>query len=119
MVRGGSRHCASEALGRKAAKASAKRSFRIIAGVGNTFFQINQFMTAHHSGPGPDLSRVGVEGSLVTAWSQLCVKLLPPAVVKAILDGRQPEGMMLPEIVEQIATSWAAQCMELGIPKSH
>jgi hypothetical protein len=90
-----------------------------MVGAGNNFFQINQSMTAHHSGPGPDLSRLGVKFSHVTAWPQLCAKLVPPAMVEAIRAGRQPEGMMLPEIVEQIATSWAAQCMELGIPKSH
>jgi hypothetical protein len=32
MVRGGSRHCASKALGSKATKAKARRSFRIITG---------------------------------------------------------------------------------------
>jgi len=49
----------------------------------------------------------------------LRLTLLAPEAVEAILDGRQPEGITLPGVVEQIATSWAAQQMELGIPKSH
>jgi hypothetical protein len=32
MVRGGSRHCASDALGNKATKAKPRRSLRIITG---------------------------------------------------------------------------------------
>jgi hypothetical protein len=64
-----------------------------MVGAGNTFFQINQTMTAHQSRAGPDLSRVGVKGSQVTAWPQLCAKLVPPAMLEAILAGRQPEGV--------------------------
>jgi hypothetical protein len=105
-VRGGSRHCASEALGRKAIKARTRRSLRIIAGEGNTFFQINKSMTAHHSEPGLDLSRAGVEGSQVTALPQLCAKLLPPTMVEAILAGRQPAGVTLPALMEPFAVEW-------------
>jgi hypothetical protein len=66
-------------------------------------------MTAHHSGPGPDLSRVGVEGSLVSAWPQLCGKLVPPAMVEAIPAGRQPEGVTLPALLEGVPVEWGEQ----------
>ncbi len=69
-----------------------------MVGAGNTFFQINQSMTAHHSEPGPDLSRVGVEGSQVTAWRQFRAKLVPPAMVEAIPARWQPAEATLPGV---------------------
>ena len=36
----------------------------------------------------------------------LRLTLLAPAVVEAILDGRQPEGMTLPGLMEGVATQW-------------
>ncbi len=80
-----------------------------MVGAGNTFFQINKSMTAHHSEPGPDLSRVGVGGCQVTAWPQLCAKLVPPAMVEAILAGRQPEGVTLPTPLEGVPVRWGEQ----------
>jgi hypothetical protein len=61
----------------------------------DTFFQIKQSMTARHSGTGPDLSRVGVEGSHMSAWPQFRTKLLPPAMVEAILAGRGEQKIAL------------------------
>ncbi len=80
-----------------------------MVGVGNTFFQINHSMTAQHSGPGPDLSRVGVGGSHMTAWPQLCAKLVPPAMVEAIFPGRQIHGVMLPTLLEGVPVGWGEQ----------
>ena len=76
-----------------------------MGGAGNTFFQINQSMTAHHSGPGPDLSRVGVGGSQVNAWRQFRAKLVPPAMVEAIPAGRQPAEATL----EGVPVGWRHQ----------
>ena len=36
----------------------------------------------------------------------LRLTLLPPAAVEAILDGRQPDGMTLPGLMEGVATQW-------------
>lgn len=80
-----------------------------MVGAGNTFFQINQSMTAHHSGPGPDLSRVGVEGSHMIAWRQFRAKLVPPAMVEAILDGQQPAEATLPGVLEGVPVGWGEQ----------
>ena len=77
-----------------------------MVGAGNTFFQINKSMTAHHSEPGPDLSRAGLEGSHVTAWPQLCAKLVPPAILEAILAGRQPDSVELPGLFEGVTVWW-------------
>ncbi len=73
-----------------------------MVGAGNTFFQINQSMTAHHSGPGPDLSRVGVDGSRVTAWPKLCEKLLPAAMAEAMFLAQQPERVTLLVLLEGV-----------------
>ena len=84
-----------------------------MVGAGNTFFQSNQSMTAHHSGPGPDLSRARVKGGQVTAWPQLCAKLVPPAMLEAILAGRQPEGITLTGLLERVpvrgGAPWVSQ----------
>ena len=37
----------------------------------------------------------------------LRLTLLAPDVVKAILDGRQPEGMTLPILMEGVAVVWS------------
>ncbi len=39
----------------------------------------------------------------------LRLTLLAPDIVEAILDGRQPEGMTLPGLMEQFPTSWWRQ----------
>jgi len=36
----------------------------------------------------------------------LRLTLLPPAIVEAILEGTQPEGMTLPELMEGVAVEW-------------
>jgi len=50
--------------------------------------------------------------------SYLCrvlrLTLLSPAIVEAILDGRQPEGMTLPGLMEGVAVEWARQTWELA-----
>jgi hypothetical protein len=80
-----------------------------MVGAGNTFFQINQSMTAHLSGPGPDLSRVGVKGSQVIAWPQFRTNLLPAAMAEATLAGRQPEGLTLQGLLEGVPVGWGEQ----------
>ena len=40
----------------------------------------------------------------------LRLALLAPEVVEAILDGRQPEGMTLPGLVEGVAGEWSSDC---------
>lgn len=77
-----------------------------MVGEGNTFFQINQSMTAHHSGPGPYLSRVGIKSSHVTALPQLCAKLLPPAMIEAIFPGQQKKGVTLQGLLEGAPVGW-------------
>ncbi len=39
----------------------------------------------------------------------LRLTLLAPAIVEAILDGRQPEGMTLPVLMEPFAVEWKRQ----------
>jgi len=39
----------------------------------------------------------------------LRLTLLAPDIVEAILDGRQPEGMTLPKLVEPFPAEWANQ----------
>ncbi|HEV7265584.1 MAG TPA: hypothetical protein VGN83_11770 [Falsiroseomonas sp.] len=39
----------------------------------------------------------------------LRLTLLAPGIVEAILDGRQPEGMTLPGLMEPLPAAWAAQ----------
>ena len=45
--------------------------------------------------------------------SYLCrvlrLTLLAPDVVEAILDGRQPEGITLPALMEGVAVEWSLQ----------
>jgi len=36
----------------------------------------------------------------------LRLTLLSPDIVEAILDGRQPDGMTLPELMEQLPVEW-------------
>ncbi len=44
----------------------------------------------------------------------LRLALLAPEVVKAILDGRQPEGMTLPGLMEPFPVEWIAQAAILA-----
>ena len=39
----------------------------------------------------------------------LRLTLLAPDIVEAILDGRQPEGMTLPELMKGVAVEWEGQ----------
>lgn len=36
----------------------------------------------------------------------LRLTMLAPDIVEAVLDGRQPEGMTLPRLLEGVATEW-------------
>jgi len=44
----------------------------------------------------------------------LRLTLLAPDIVEAILDGRQPEGMTLPALMEPIPVEWEEQRATLG-----
>jgi hypothetical protein len=46
----------------------------------------------------------GVERGYV--GSLLRLTLLPPAMVEAILDGRQPEGVTLPGLLDGMPVAW-------------
>jgi hypothetical protein len=50
--------------------------------------------------------------------SYLCrvlrLTLLAPEIVEAILDGRQPEEVRLPRLMEGVGVEWEEQCGELG-----
>jgi len=39
----------------------------------------------------------------------LRLTLLAPDIVDAILDGRQPEGMTLPELMQPLPVEWEGQ----------
>jgi hypothetical protein len=39
----------------------------------------------------------------------LRLTLLAPDIVEAILDGRQPEGMMMQELMQMSSSKWAEQ----------
>ena len=41
--------------------------------------------------------------------SLLRLTLLPPEMVEAILDGRQPEGVTLPRLLERVPVGWGEQ----------
>jgi hypothetical protein len=43
----------------------------------------------------------------------LRLTLLAPDIVEAILDGRQPDGMTLPALMEPFPVEWARQTSEL------
>ena len=49
----------------------------------------------------------GVERGYV--GSLLRLTLLPPEMVQAILDGRQPEGVTLPALLEGVPVGWGEQ----------
>ncbi len=44
----------------------------------------------------------------------LRLTLLSPEIVEAILDGRQPEGMTLPILIEPLPVEWEAQTGHVG-----
>ena len=46
----------------------------------------------------------------------LRVTLLAPDIVGAILDGRQPEGMTLPALMEPFPVVWERQWQKIGTP---
>jgi len=50
-------------------------------------------------------------------WRALRLTLLAPDTVEAILDGRQPEGMMLPGLRAGVGVEWRAW-QELQLPSS-
>jgi len=49
----------------------------------------------------------------------LRLTLLEPDIVDAILDGRQPEGMTLPALIEPFPMEWASQQPAIPIRPSH
>jgi hypothetical protein len=50
----------------------------------------------------------------------LRLTLLAPDLVEAILDGRQPDGVTLPRLMQPFPTTWAEQRRALGSqPSSH
>jgi hypothetical protein len=48
----------------------------------------------------------------------LRLTLLAPEIVEAILDGRQPEGVTLPRLLERPPADWAVQRADLEM-RSH
>ena len=46
----------------------------------------------------------------------LRLTLLAPQIVEAILDGRQPDGITLPGLMETFPVEWADQCAESLLP---
>ena len=49
----------------------------------------------------------------------LRLTLLPPAIVEAILDARQPEGMTLPALLAGVAVQWGTQSALVSVsPRS-
>jgi hypothetical protein len=58
----------------------------------------------------------GVERGYV--GSLLRLTLLAPDMVEAILDGRQPEGMTLPGLLEGVPVAWGQQNLALGQTRS-
>ncbi len=50
----------------------------------------------------------GVERGYVGTLLRLT--LLAPEMVEAILDGRQPEGVTLPGLLEGVPVAWGEQC---------
>ena len=49
--------------------------------------------------------------------SLLRLTLLAPDIVEAVLDRRQPEGVMLPALLEPFSPEWAVQREALSIPQ--
>jgi hypothetical protein len=47
-----------------------------------------------------------------TGYGALPLTLLTPNIVEAILDGRQPEGITLPALMEPFAAEWERQGRE-------
>jgi hypothetical protein len=44
----------------------------------------------------------------------LGLTLLAPVIVEAILDGRQPEGMRLDDLLARLSVDWEGQRFALG-----
>jgi hypothetical protein len=44
----------------------------------------------------------------------LRLTLLAPEIVEAVLDGRQPEGLRLEDLLDGFPVDWAGQCKALG-----
>jgi hypothetical protein len=55
----------------------------------------------------------GVERGYVGTLLRLT--LLPPEIVEAIVEGRQPEGVTLPTLLEGVPVGWGDQLHALGI----
>ena len=45
----------------------------------------------------------------------LRLTLLAPDIIEAVLDGRQPEGMTLPALMEPFPSAWTEQRSTLGL----
>jgi hypothetical protein len=48
----------------------------------------------------------------------LRLTLLAPDLVEAILDGRQPQGMTLPGLMDGVAVEWSRQPQHIATPHS-
>ncbi|MBR0679335.1 hypothetical protein GXW74_02455 [Roseomonas eburnea] len=48
----------------------------------------------------------------------LRLTLLAPDLVEAILDGRQPQGMTLPRLVEDVAVEWRDHAERVDMPRT-
>jgi len=45
----------------------------------------------------------------------LRLTLLAPEIVEAILNGRQPEGVTLPRLLEGVSVAWGEQRLVMGV----
>ena len=64
-----------------------------------------------------DLARAkGVNATYVSRILRLT--LLAPDIVEAIIDGRQPAGVQLEDLLDGFPVDWAGQCKALGIDQA-